>query len=143
MIFELNTSEAGLGFIEKNEGLAITIRNDVGHQMIGYGHDLTPAEISAGKWKGGITMLDAALLLEEDVAKWDAAINAHHLALAQSQHDALADFTHNLGVGSLNQLLAHGVDQVPSQLLRWDHEGSTVVAGLLARRQAEVAMWNA
>jgi len=148
----MQTSEAGLNFIAGQEWFTPTVKPDCGHQMCGYGHDLLPGE----SFPNGITRLQAWILLEDDVAKWDHAIAAHKLALTQNQWDVLADFTHNLGPGALNMLLAHGLDQVPHQLYHADADGTQhgwiyakdphgveqILAGLVTRRKAEIELWN-
>ena len=40
----MQTSANGIAFIKKNEGLVLKAGDDVGHQAIGYGHDLLPGE---------------------------------------------------------------------------------------------------
>lgn len=149
----MQTSQAGLDFIAKNEGFAETVSPDNGgKRVVGYGHDLLPGE----SFPNGVTKLQAWILLEDDVAKWDKAIASHNLKLTQTQWDCLSDFTHECGVGGLGQLLAHGVDQVPYQLYRVDSEGmqhgwiyakdahgvEQVQSGMVARRQAEIDLWN-
>jgi peptidoglycan L-alanyl-D-glutamate endopeptidase CwlK len=138
MMFCMKTSDAGIKFIEKNEGLRLVVYLDAGKPCIGYGHDLLPDEV----YPNGITMATAQLLLDKDLGQWENAVNACNLPLTQSQFDVLVDFTHNLGVGALHQLLSHGLDQVPTQLERWDHVGGAENAGLLFRRKAEAAMWQ-
>jgi lysozyme len=71
-------------------------------------------------------------------------MNAQHLSLDfnQNQWDAVADFTFECGSGALIQLLAHGIDQIPAQLPRWVHAGGKVLPGMIARRAAEVKMFN-
>ena len=140
----MQTSENGLALIEANEGLVLTVQADTGgKRVIGYGHDLLPGET----FPNGITQEQAVCLLNEDVAEWDAAINALNWTLTQNQHDALADFTHECGIGALQQLAAHGIAQVPAQLPRWVHAKvrgvEVVLAGMVARRAKEVALWNA
>ena len=140
----MQTSQAGLEFIARNEGFRPQIYNDNGKPAIGYGHDLLPGE----SFPNGITTLQARLLQEEDVAKIDALM-AHLVPpdCTQNQWDACADFAYNLGLVPLGTMLAHGWDQVPVQMLRWDHKKNTqgievVDADLTARRQAEVALFN-
>ena len=137
----MQTSANGIAFIKKNEGLVLKAGDDVGHQAIGYGHDLLPGE----SYPDGITQDQADAILAQDVSKVDAAMNAQHLSieLNQNQWDALADFCFNCGKGALIQLLAHGIDQVPMQLMRWTHAGGEENAGLKARRESEVELWNA
>jgi GH24 family phage-related lysozyme (muramidase) len=142
----LYTDEAGLDFIAANEGLVLTISNDNGHPVIGHGHDLTHQEIAGGIYANGITTLQAQLILERDCREWDAAINALNWPLNQNQHNALCDFTHNLGVGKLQRLAAHGQEQVCVQLPRWVYEkqnGVEVVSkGLVARRAKDVTLYQ-
>jgi len=136
----MQTSSAGLALIKKSEGLTLIVKDDVGHEMIGYGHDLMPGE----SYPNGIDAATAESLLVADVAKVDAAMNAQHLALDlnQNQWDAVADFTYECGVYALVQLLAHGIDQIPEQLSRWVHAGGKVLPGMVARRAEEVKLYN-
>ncbi len=136
----MQTSVRGVQFIKQNEGFAPDAKGDYGHEVIGYGHDLLPGE----SFPNGITEAEADALLGKDVAKVDAAMNAQHLALDlnQNQWDAVADFTFECGTGALVELLAHGVDQIPAQLPRWVHAGGKVLPGMVARRAAEVALFN-
>lgn len=145
----MTTSESGLDFIKRNEGFISNIGDDVGHKVIGYGHDLSIDEIKAGMVYGipyvnGVTKDQADTILERDVAKVDATLNRQNLAdlLNQNQWDAIADFCYNAGQGATIQLLAHGIDKVPAQLPRWVHAGTNVLPGLVARRQAEIVLWN-
>lgn len=136
----MKTSQAGIEFIAKNEGFAPTVQGDFGHEVIGHGHDLLPGE----RFPNGITEAEADTLLAADTAKVDAAMNAQQLSLDfnQNQWDAVADFTFECGSGALIQLLAHGIDQIPAQLPRWVHAGGKVLPGMIARRAAEVKMFN-
>jgi GH24 family phage-related lysozyme (muramidase) len=140
----MQTSVHGIQFIAANEGFIPHIIDDCGHPCIGHGHDLTPEEFACGVYKDGITEDQANDLLGKDVATVDAILNRQGLSglINQNQHDALADFTYNLGGGALIQLLAHGIDQVPAQLPRWVRGGGKVLPGLVARRRAEVDLWN-
>jgi len=59
---------------------------------------------------------------------------------------ALIDFTFNLGVGNLRastlrkHVNAQNWPAVPSELRKWTRGGGTVLRGLVARREAEVAL---
>ena len=70
------------------------------------------------------------------------------MPLTQGQFDALVDFVFNLGAGRLasstllTYLNAGNTDAAAWQLLAWDHAGSTEIAGLKARREAEFRLWN-
>ena len=136
----MNTSPAGRKFITYNEGFCSHAQGDYGHLVIGYGHDLLPGE----SYPDGISLDQAEGLLQQDIAKVDASMNAQHLALDfnQNQWDAIADFTFECGAGALIQLLAHGIDQIPAQLPRWVHAGGQVLPGMVARRKADVELFN-
>ena len=62
----MQISVAGIQFIQKNEGLRLTLYGDVGHQAIGFGHDLTPTESASGEFSNGITEAQADGLLNQD-----------------------------------------------------------------------------
>jgi lysozyme len=136
----MQTSPNGREFIKTNEGLTLKAKGDYGHEVIGYGHDLLPHE----SYPDGISIEDAEILLQVDVEKVDAAMNAQHLALDlnQNQWDAVSDFSFECGAGALVQLLAHGVDQITAQLPRWIHAGGAVLPGMVARRAADVTLYN-
>ena len=136
----MQTSQRGLAMIEGFEDFRAKVYPDAGHSAIGFGHDLLPGE----SYPDGITQDQADSLLASDVAKVDAQLNRQGLTgiVNQNQWNALADFCYNAGGGALVQLLAHGLDQVPAQLPRWVHAGSTVLPGLVARRQKEVALFT-
>jgi lysozyme len=145
----MQTSQTGKAFIAKNEGDCLTLKPDTTRNQIGHGHNLTPSEqqsmiVYGINISGGITPEQADYILEQDVAKVDAAMNAQHLALElnQNQWDAVADWAYNEGVGNLITLLAHGIDQIPAQLPRWNLSQGKVLPGLVARRAAEVALFN-
>ena len=134
----MQTSQAGLDFIANNEGLSLKVYNDNGKPCVGYGHDLLPGE----SYPDGITTLQARLLLEKDVALRDALM-AHLVPpnCTQNQWDACSDFCYNLGIHSLQIMLAHGWDQFPTQAVLWDRVNGVENAGLKARRAAEVALF--
>ena len=134
----MQTSEAGITFIKKNEGFAAHVYNDAGKQAIGYGHDLLPGEDILQ-----VSPDQADMLLRQDLAvRYEPTVNAIIPAdCTQSQFDALIDFAYNLGVASVRMMVGHGWDQVPQQVVRWNHVGGVENAGLTARRQAEVEMF--
>lgn len=136
----MQTSEQGIAFLKRNEGFSAHVYNDVGKQAIGYGHDLLPGE----SFPDGISQDEADLLLRKDLAsRYEPAVNALIPAdCTQGQYDALVDFCYNLGATNLRTMLAHGWEQVPVQVPRWNHVGGVENAGLTARRQAEVEMWS-
>ena len=136
----MKTSPNGLKFITDNEGCVLHVYNDqAGYPTIGVGHLIQDGE----DYSAGLTQEQAMDLLAQDVSRFEDAVNSYGLDLTQNQFDVLVDFAFNTGVGGLKQLLAHGLDQVPYQLPRWNKAGGQVVSALVTRRAAEVDMWNA
>jgi len=144
----MQTDAAGTDFIrnwESPDGPLLTIKPDDGGKLqIGWGHDLRPGE--EVEFADGITYDEAVLLNQGDIAESDAAVNSLGWDLNQNQHNALSDFTFECGSGALNQLAAHGQDQVPAQLPRWiyAHVNGVVTKldGMVKRRAAEVALYQ-
>ena len=135
----MKTSAKGLEFIAEQEGCKLQVYKDiVGLDTIGIGHLIKSGE----DFSGGITQEQAYTLLASDVAKVDEVLTRIAPNLTQNQHDACASFGFNLGVGALRQLLSHGIDQIPVQILKWDHAGGKEVPALLARRQRELALFQ-
>lgn len=123
----------------------------VGKRTIGYGHVILPREV----FEEPISVTLAERLLMEDVAKHQEIIYRHvKVPLTQQQHDALVCFAFNIGErqfadSSLLKRLNEGkYDEVPVRLGMWIHgtDEATgkkkVLRGLVARRQAEIDMWN-
>ena len=135
----IKTSEAGIKFIKAIEVFKAKVYNDNGHRAIGYGHDLQPGESFLQ-----ISQDQADQLLRQDLAsRYEPSVNAViDPSCTQNQFDALADFAYNLGVASLRMMVRHGWEQVPEQMLRWNHVNGVENAGLKARRQAEAEMFN-
>ena len=136
----MNISPEGIAFIERNEGYVAHAHAyaDAGGQSIGFGHKILPGE----DFPHGVTREQAEAILREDVTKVETVL-AHLVPpdCTQGQWDALCDFGYNLGTAALRTMLAHGWDQVTTQMLRWSNIGQELSLGLLARRKAEVAMF--
>lgn len=136
----MKTSEAGIEFIKKHEGLVLHPYDDgAGFMTVGWGHKLNPSGPRAD-----ITLEQAEQLLASDMAIAEDGVNRAigDTALSQQQFDALADFCFNLGAPALRLMIAHGIDDVPRQIPRWDHAAGKVMPGLVTRRQDEVELWN-
>jgi lysozyme len=134
----MQISQAGLAFIESNEGFSAQVYEDNGRFAIGFGHDLLPGEA----FVEGITRAGAESLLLSDIEPIDVALaGLVPPTCTQNQWDALCDFAYNLGVGSLKTMLAHGWEQVPLQIPRWNMENGAPSVGLSRRRAAEVKMF--
>ncbi len=141
----MQLSAAGLDLIKKSEGFRDRVYLDVaGFPTIGYGHLIKPHE----SFPKAITEPRAAAILLSDVQDAERAVaRLVKVALTQGQFDALVDFCFNLGAtqlaGStlLRELNAGNYQAAGEQLLVWDHAGGAVVAGLKARREAELKLW--
>ena len=125
--------------IQNWEGLRLQVYNDLnGYPTVGYGHKLQSGE----SYPNGITEAQADALFNQDCVSVESQLASFGLALTQGQYDALFSFLYNLGISALKTMLGHGLDQVPTQLLRWVHAGGAVRSDLVARRTQEVAWWN-
>ena len=141
---QLSCSPRGRALIEKFEGLRLTAYQDmVGVWTIGYGH--TGPDVKAGLT---ITQQQAEQLLINDPARFTHGVTALvTVKINQKQFDALVSFAYNLGLGSLQQstllrlLNAGNFQAAADQFPRWDRAGGKEVAGLLARRNAERALF--
>lgn len=134
-------NQAGLSLIKQFEGLRLTAYRDaVGVWTVGFGHT---KHAHAGQV---IDEATAEAYLREDLAFAEGAVAGFSLKLTDNRFAALVSFTFNLGVADLRQLLSHGIEQVPVQMLRWDYdrEGGKMVKvpGLSRRRQAEAELWR-
>ena len=132
-------------------------RDPANFLVIGTDHLISSEEQKSGvmmikgkpvHWRNGITQAQALALLNQDLAPARAAI-AHyiHVKLTKNQRDALTSFVFNVGAGALTGGVGHKLnagkyDEVPAEILKWDHAGGRVIPGLAQRRRAEVALWN-
>lgn len=136
----MKISANGINLIKQEEGFRPIVYCDLcGKSTIGFGHKVLPGEVFP---ESGITEEDGEQLLLKDLLPIEDYLTEFKPILDQNQFDALCDFGYNLGLGSLIELLSHGIDQVPVQILRWDHAGGVVVNGLLLRRQKELELWE-
>ena len=139
----MKTSADGLKLIEGFEGCVLHSYYDIGKRLtIGIGHLMILHE----SYPNGITLKQAYDILSKDVSFVENAINnwmeKDKITLTQNQFDALVDFGFNLGVGALNELVAHGKTEIPQHMPLYDHAGGKVNAAILKRREAEVSLWN-
>jgi lysozyme len=139
-------SLTGEHLTEQFESCRLTSYQDSrGRWTIGWGH--TGPEIGPGMFWNQ-SQCDAQLLLD---IQWAVqCINkAVTVTLTQSEFDALVDFVFNVGSGNfggstlLRLLNAGDMEGAAAEFDRWDKAGGQVVAGLLRRRQAEAAEFDA
>lgn len=140
----MQTSKAGIDLIKKWEGFsAKPYLCPAGVWTIGYGstHGVTADTQPIGEEEGM-----ARLRLE--VRKWETAISRLvKVPLNQHQFDALVSFIHNLGAGAfqrstLRAKLNRGeYETAAGQFDKWVFAGGRKLAGLIARRGAERALF--
>ena len=102
-----------------------------------------------GNYREGLTLHQVYDLLDQDLAEVELVITRFvKVYLTQAQYDALVCFVFNVGVSAfkgstLLKLLNHGnYSEIPEQLMRWVHDNGIEVAGLVARREKEIALWE-
>jgi lysozyme len=140
----VNISQEGIELIKRFEGFSARIYKDVaGYPTIGYGHLVATDENF-----NDITPEQAETLLREDIKEAETAIITQvTVELAQCQFDALVSFIYNVGTQAfeksyLLRLLNRGdCAGAADQFTRWIFAGGKPVAGLIARRRAEKAMF--
>lgn len=142
----MKTSDAGLDFIMTMEGCKLTAYPDpaTGGEpwTIGVGH--------TGNVKPGDTCTKEEALewLRNDAGTAERCIaNSVRVTLTQSQYDALVSLIFNIGCGNfgkstLLRCLNEGDDVAASQhFLDWDKANHRQMAGLTARRTAEMELF--
>ena len=141
----MQISKAGLDLIKQFEGLYLkAYRCPAGVPTIGYGHT---AGVAMGQT---ITQQQADDYLRRDVRQFERAVaRLVSVPLTQGQFDALVSFAFNLGEGALAQstllrlLNAGDYAGAAAQFDRWNKAGGRVLPGLVRRRAAERALFEA
>ena len=147
----MHMSQGGLdNLLKKFEGCKLkAYRCPAGILTIGYGHT---SAAGAPEVKEGMTITqdEAESILKNDLVKYEQPVAAMvKVPLEQNQFDVLVDFAYNAGVGALKsstllkKVNAGDFDAVPDELMKWTKGGGKVLPGLVRRRQAESAWWNA
>lgn len=139
----MKISDNGIKLIHEFESCKLhAYRDAIGVPTIGWGH---VKHVSMGDI---IDQATADRFFQEDVNEvCTHAAPFIHVALNQNQIDALVDFAFNLGVGALaHSTLLHFVNenqfaQAAEQFEKWCHAGNHILAGLVARRKAEKALF--
>ena len=132
------TNHAGLALIKECEGFRDKAYADTGGVFtIGWGH------IKGVKQGDTCTISQAERWLELDLTDAEAAVSRIVKSpLSDNAFAALVSFTFNLGPGALQTLLSHGIENVPKQMLRWDHDNGKQIPGLTKRRLKESQLWS-
>lgn len=130
----MKTSDQGRHLLLLREGKRnMAYQDTVGVWTIGVGH--TGPEVHAGLvWTD--EQVDEAFA--QDLARFEAAVDAVHHALVEYQYDALVSFSFNVGINAFKQstmvrLLNDGkIDEVPAQFDRWH-----IPLSIISRRNGE------
>ncbi len=140
----MEISEEGLSLIKKFEGCELTAYQDsVDVWTIGYGH-------TKGVEDGQeITQEEAEEMLASELDEYEGYINdLVECDLEQCQFDALVAWVYNLGPTNLRsstmlkRLNSNDLEDVPSQIKRWNKAGGKVLKGLVRRREAEALLFE-
>ncbi len=138
-------SAAGIALIKRFEGCRLTAyKCAAGVWTIGYGH-------TSGVYAGmRITQAQAEAFLQADCKKCGSYVNNPAYVpqteqLNQNQFDALVSFVFNLGLKWLKILCDNGrtLAQIAAAMPQYRRAAGQVLPGLVQRRAAEVALFNA
>lgn len=146
------SNQATVDLIAEFEGFVDHIYTDAtGHPTVGYGHLCSDSKCSDVKYKIPLSTANGKALLADDMKKFEKCITAmlkSKAVLNLNQYGALVSWSFNMGCGAaqdstLVKRLNNGenVNTVLSEELpKWVHAGSSVLPGLVRRRNAEIAL---
>ena len=142
---EMETSEVGIELIKEFEGKRqVAYQDSAGVWTIGYGH-------TKGVYEGQLCIEKTCdRYLAEDIQEVEEYIEKLvEVPLTQNQYDALVSWTFNLGLYNLKEStllrkLNYGdYEVVPEEMKKWIYVGDEVLEGLIRRREAEAALFDA
>ena len=145
---KLTISPAGLDLIKRFESFSATPYLCPAKKMtIGYGHVILPRDNnpSAITREQGTDLLRADCGIAETYIR--AVTKTLNPVLNQNEFDALVSLVFNIGVGNfshstlLKHLKAGEKTQAAEQFKCWNKSGGKVLRGLVARREAEAALF--
>lgn len=148
----MKTSAHGLSLIKAMEGFRrYPYRCPAGVPTIGYGSTRYANGLPIKLSDPPISEADAVALLAVTLRQFeDAVTNSVSRELDQNEFDALVSLCYNIGPAAFSRstivkLLNQGVKKtdVADQFLRWTKANGKVLAGLVARREAERALFLA
>jgi lysozyme len=141
----MKLSEAGKKLIKGFEGLRlIAYQCSAGVWTIGYGH-------TGGVEQGNaITQARADLLFDDDIVRFENAVNMHLQNLNQNQFDALVSLCYNIGEGQkgfagstlLKRAKVNPNDPlIRGEFMKWCNAGGKYNEGLHKRRTKEAKFY--
>lgn len=139
--------QAAKSLIVEYEGMRLKVYDDgAGFPTVGIGHKVRPEDNL--KIGDEITQEQCETLFEKDIAHAAAIVDELvTVNLTDNQFGALTSFVFNLGRNSferstLLKLVNSGDDKAAAgQFDRWIFAGAEIMNGLIARRQAESALF--
>lgn len=141
----------GIDLIKAFEGYCATIYIcPAGWPTIGYGHVVTADDRAAGRFAQPLQPGEGEALLAADLPVYEMAV-CRHITVPLSDYcfAALVSFTFNLGPGALQastmRRLINAGDMwgAAAQFDRWVFAGAQKLPGLVRRRAASRALWEA
>jgi lysozyme len=143
----MKLSDAGERFIKGREQLRLKAYKPTPDDKwtIGWGH--TGPEVVEGLvW----TEQQAELAFWRDVTPAELGVQrSTDVPLTQNQFDALVAFTFNVGVEAeahstlCKMVNTRNAEGIAAEWVKWDHQAGKVLPGLLERRKAELAIFQA
>ncbi|MBO9580339.1 MAG: lysozyme [Sphingobium sp.] len=143
----MTISQRGIDLIKRCEGLRLSAYPDPGTGgapwTIGYGH--TGPEVRKGLT---ITQAQADTFLVADIQRFEADVRALCPITTQGQFDALVSFAYNVGQSALSgstmrkKHVAGNYAGAAAEFDRWVYAGGRTMAGLVARRAEERALYE-
>lgn len=177
MAVSMKLSPEGTDFLKRQEGaiqntqkIHIPYFDVAAFRTVGYGHKLTPSEVSSGKiilfdqnnikevirFNDGITEEQATRILQKDVGYSEYCVNRDiAIPLKQNEFDALVSLVFNIGTNAFRtSTLRKVVNTAPEnnpdeyaravefQFKRWTYAGGRIVPGLVTRRGREARLFT-
>tara|TARA_R110001583_G_scaffold7810_1_gene38253 strand:+ start:2641 stop:3084 length:444 start_codon:yes stop_codon:yes gene_type:complete len=140
----MKISLEGLGLIKKFEGCELeAYKCAAGVWTIGYGS-------TKGVEEGdSLTQEDADKLLRHEMDEYEGYIkDMVKIDLKQNEFDSLVSWVFNLGPANLKAstmlkvINDNKLEEVPSQMKRWNKANGKVLEGLIRRREAEALLFQ-
>ena len=141
---DMKISLEGLGLIKKFEGCELeAYKCAAGVWTIGYGS-------TKGVEEGdSLTQEDADKLLKHEMDEYEGYIkDMVKIDLKQNEFDSLVSWVFNLGPANLKAstmlkvINDNKLEEVPSQMKRWNKANGKVLEGLIRRREAEALLFQ-
>ena len=141
---DMKISLEGLGLIKKFEGCELeAYKCAAGVWTIGYGS-------TKGVEEGdSLTQEDADKLLRHEMDEYEGYIkDMVKIDLKQNEFDSLVSWVFNLGPANLKAstmlkvINDNKLEEVPSQMKRWNKANGKVLEGLIRRREAEALLFQ-